>query len=125
MSDATALVAHTPKRRHRVPDDLDSKKYKHFWIKIAPPSNATTEILHGTLICEDSDIAIRREAVEFITENSQLLGLDWRVEVWRPKSPEPILTAKGVALLLKQDKPRFPFGGTLIRLSEQVSKDPC
>jgi len=69
---------------------------RHFWINIAPPKGVDAPTKHGTLICEDNDEEIRREAIDFITMNSNEFEMDWRIDILRPAGAPPICSGASV-----------------------------
>lgn len=74
-----------------------------FWIKVAPCGDSGDRAgpqTFGTLICEDREDAIVREAKKFLSRRLEHVGLDWRVEIRRPKGPP--IAATLVAELLER-----------------------
>ncbi|MBM3579083.1 MAG: hypothetical protein FJX40_15965 [Alphaproteobacteria bacterium] len=84
------------------------RKAKYFWIKITPPPGIERPVLHGTLICEDSEAQIRQEAMEFISANLEQLEMDWMIEVLRPSGAPPVCGALSVAAFLGRVDPAEP-----------------
>jgi hypothetical protein len=84
-----------------MPDLFARRNTKHFWIKIMPPRHESGAIVHGTLICEDSEAEIFDEAIGFIYANSNYVKNDWLIDILRPSGLLPICRAQPVAKFVK------------------------
>jgi len=82
-------------------DSFARRNTKHFWIKIIPPHQDGGAIVHGTLICEDSEAEIIDEAIGFIHANSNYVTKDWLIDILRPSGLPPICRAQPVAKFIK------------------------
>jgi hypothetical protein len=83
-------------RRIPMCDGSVRRNKKHFWIKIAPPLGTVGVIVHGTLICEDSEAQIFREAVDFVSANSNFFEIDWLLDILRPSGLPPVCRAEPI-----------------------------
>ncbi len=64
---------------------------KHFWIEVMPPRGANGAIVHGTVICEDSQTQIFDEAIDFISANSKNFGMNWLIDLVFGLFASPVL----------------------------------
>ncbi len=62
----------------------ETKNFKHFWIKVAPPVEERGTVIRSTLICEDNESAIIDAVNKFSSESPRRFGKNWLVEILRP-----------------------------------------
>ncbi len=59
-------------------------KFKHFWIKVAPPIEEQGAVIRSTLIGEDNESAIIDAVNKFSSKSLRRFGKNWLVEILRP-----------------------------------------